>query len=101
MAKCKRCGKGGLFFKVNINGICANCERIEKLEAEENHLKSSIEQLKIDHSQTEKSYQEIKQNRDSLYNEIAEKAKKDALHQIADQIDMIIEIKNYKTLQIV
>ena len=32
MAKCKRCGKGGLFFKVNTNGICKDCERIEKLE---------------------------------------------------------------------
>jgi chromosome segregation ATPase len=87
MAKCKRCGKGGLFLRVNTNGVCTNCERIEKLETEENQLKTNIEQLKTDHSQTEKSYQEIKQNRDNLYNEITEKAKRDALNQIADQID--------------
>jgi hypothetical protein len=87
MARCRRCGKGGLFLKINKDGVCVNCERIERLEKEENHLKSSIEKLKTDHSQTEKSYHEIKQNRDSLYNEIAEKAKIDALKQIADQID--------------
>jgi septal ring factor EnvC (AmiA/AmiB activator) len=98
MAKCKRCGKGGLFHKVNENGICIECERIEKLEEEEKQLKAIIEQLKTDYSKTEgqlksnieqleKSYQEIKQNKDSLYNEIAEKAKKDALNQIAKQID--------------
>lgn len=29
MAKCKKCGKGGIFFKVNSNGICKDCERIE------------------------------------------------------------------------
>jgi chromosome segregation ATPase len=86
MAKCNRCGKGGLLHRVNASGICVECERIEKLEAEESQLKSSIEQLKTNHSQTEKSYNEIKQNRDTLYNEIAKKAKKDALEQIADQI---------------
>jgi chromosome segregation ATPase len=95
VAKCKRCGKGGLFLKVNVNGVCANCERIEKLEAEESQLKSSIEQLKTNHLQTEKSYQEIKQNRDHLYNEIAEKAKKDALVQIENQIaDKKTELDN-------
>lgn len=26
MAKCKKCGKGGLFFKVNPDGICKECE---------------------------------------------------------------------------
>lgn len=26
MAKCKKCGKGGLFFKVNKDGLCKKCE---------------------------------------------------------------------------
>jgi FKBP-type peptidyl-prolyl cis-trans isomerase (trigger factor) len=83
MVKCIRCGKGSLFFKVNVNGICKDCERIEKLEAEENQLKSRIEQLATDYAQAEKSYKEIIQNRDKLYTEIAEKAKNDALAQIS------------------
>jgi chromosome segregation ATPase len=104
MAKCKHCGKGGLFFKVNAEGLCVNCVRIEKLE-EERQLKASIEQLNKDYSQTEKSYKEIKQNRDSLYSEIAEKAKKEALDRIAGKIDdkkkelddIIFEIDENKT----
>ena len=27
MAKCKKCGKGGLFFKVNSDGLCADCAK--------------------------------------------------------------------------
>jgi hypothetical protein len=88
MAKCKRCGKGGLFLKVNDNGVCADCERIEKLEAEENRLKSGIEHFQSEYSKYEHSYNDIKQKRDNLYNEISEKAKNDALDQIASQIDV-------------
>jgi DNA repair exonuclease SbcCD ATPase subunit len=87
MAKCVKCGKSGIFFKVNTEGICKDCERIEKLKTEKNKLKFAIELLEIDYSRTQKSYEEIRQNRDNLYAEIAEKAKKDALGQIADQID--------------
>ncbi len=29
MVKCKRCGKGGLFFKVNGDGLCKKCELAE------------------------------------------------------------------------
>jgi hypothetical protein len=130
VAKCRRCGKGGLLFKVNVNGICKDCERIEKLESEETQLKLRIEQLTADcfqtekshkekleseenqsrsrkekleseetqlklrieqltadYSQAEKSYKEITQNRDTLYTEIAEKAKSDTLAQISDHIE--------------
>jgi hypothetical protein len=55
MARCKRCGKGGLFFKINADGICNDCERIEGLEAEEKQLKSRIERLISEYSRTEQS----------------------------------------------
>jgi hypothetical protein len=87
VAKCKRCGKSGLFLNVNKKGICTDCERIEKLEAEESRLKSSIEHLNKEYLQTKKSYNDMKQNRDRLYSEIVEKAKKDAMDQIANQIN--------------
>ncbi|MBE6878661.1 MAG: 3'-5' exonuclease [Ruminococcaceae bacterium] len=35
MAKCIKCGKHGLFFKVNHKGICTDCEASEKREIEE------------------------------------------------------------------
>jgi hypothetical protein len=94
MAKCSRCGKSGLFFKVNTLGICKDCERIERLQSEEKALIQSIEELQIKSNETEQSYNHIKNNRDTLYNQIAEKAKADALAQIQTQIDLKQEESN-------
>jgi septal ring factor EnvC (AmiA/AmiB activator) len=87
MAKCPRCGKHGLFFKVEQNGLCKDCNRIEKLEADERKLKEGIETLKAKYTAIGQAYQEIKGKKDELYNSIANKAKKDALETIADQIN--------------
>ena len=100
MAKCKHCGKGGLFFKVNINNICKDCERIEKLEHEEANLKKEIENLQINHQKTEQSYNDIKERRDTLYNEIAEKAKNDIEKKYEDTVIKTNEFEEkYETLQ--
>jgi hypothetical protein len=84
MAKCKRCGKGGLFYKVEQNGFCKECNRIVGLEAQEQKLILNIEHLESESSNFQKSYEDIKERRDTLHNEIAEKAKRDALVEIAD-----------------
>jgi hypothetical protein len=100
MAKCKRCNKGGLFFKVNLNGICKDCERIEKLEQEEAHLRNEIANLQIEHQKTELSYKDIKERRDTLYSEIAEQAKSDIKKECADIINTTSEFqKKYETIQ--
>jgi hypothetical protein len=87
MAKCNKCGKGGLFFKINSNGICKECERIVRLQAEERQLQERIVKIQADLSINEKSYNEIKDKRAALYKEIADQAKNDALSQISSQID--------------
>ncbi len=87
MAKCSKCGKSGIFFKVNTQGKCKECERIEKLLAEENEIKSNIELLGTKLIDTEKSYETIKSTRDTLYNQISDKAKHDALQAIQSEID--------------
>jgi hypothetical protein len=87
MATCRRCGKGGFFHKVNEQRLCVDCARIEALEAEEKQLQENIAHFKTEYSLNEKSYKNMKENRDILYNEIAEKAKKDALAQISELID--------------
>ncbi|MCK9170504.1 MAG: GIY-YIG nuclease family protein [Treponema sp.] len=87
MAKCSKCGKSGLFFKVNQQGLCKDCERIEKLTQEEAEIKSQIENFTAKRAEAEKSYEQIKATRDTLYNQIASKAKEDALHEIQNQID--------------
>jgi hypothetical protein len=87
MARCRRCGKGGLFHKVNERGLCADCARIEALETEAQKLQEDIGRFKSLCSENETAYNEIKEKKDVLYNKIAEKAKRDALNQIAYQID--------------
>jgi len=87
MAKCSKCGKSGIFFKVNSLGKCKECERIEKLLEEEASIISQIEVLTTKRIETEKSYEKIKSTRDILYNEISEQAKKDALQEIQTEID--------------
>lgn len=87
MAKCIKCGKRGLFFKVNSNSICKECDRIVQLQAEEQQLQERIAKIKDDYSVNEKALNEMKDNRDILYKEISDQAKKDALIKISDQID--------------
>lgn len=87
MAKCNKCGKGGFFFKVNSNGICKECERIARLQAEERQLQERIAKIQADISVNENSFNEMKDKRNELYKEIADQAKKDALSQISSQID--------------
>jgi len=99
LAKCKRCSKGGLFFKVNPSGICKDCERIEKLEQEETQLKKEIERLLNERQKNELSYNDIKERRDALYNEIAEKARNDIKKECEDIISKTDEFrKTYETL---
>jgi hypothetical protein len=97
MGKCVHCGKSGIFFKVNSNGKCIECERIEKLTLEENTLKSNITELLSKKSEVSLSYEKIKNERNALYNAIATKAKTDALNSIQSQIDN----RNNELVQIV
>ena len=100
MGKCRRCGKGGIFFKVNADGLCRECERIEKLEQEEAILKKEIEAFQIARQKTEQSFNDIKERRDALYNEIAEKAKNDIEKKCEDTINKTDEFqKKYEALQ--
>jgi hypothetical protein len=87
MATCKRCGKGGFFHKVNKNGLCADCEHIQKLEFEAQKIQEDIDRFKSLRVSDETLYNEMKEKKEILYNEIADKAKKDALSQIASQVD--------------
>jgi hypothetical protein len=87
MARCKRCGKGGLFHKVNRDGLCVDCARIESLEIEARRLQDDIDRFKSLRTTCEIAYNEIEEKKDKLYNSISDKAKNDALNQIAYQID--------------
>ena len=59
MGKCKRCGRKGFFFKVNSDGLCKNCEILEKLEKEEKVLNEKVSNLSLKLSDQEKLMKEL------------------------------------------
>lgn len=82
MAKCSRCGRGGLFRRVNANGVCKDCEILVQIEetcaqrteeaerlgvllndrqAEYNRLKAEAEAAAL--SKAEKELQKIEERR--------------------------------------
>lgn len=51
MAKCIRCGKKGLFLKINNFGLCSDCQNLADLKREvENRYYSGMEKLQADWS---------------------------------------------------
>lgn len=87
MAKCSRCGKSGIFFRVESSGTCKECNRIVQLEADERDLLSRISKLDNEVSQTTVSLNDVISRRDTIYAEISQRAKADALREIAGQIE--------------
>jgi|WetSurMetagenome_2_1015567.scaffolds.fasta_scaffold30469_2 hypothetical protein len=87
MAKCNRCGKKGFFLKVSLNGLCIDCERIEKLQKEEHQIHEKISKLNKDITTKESSIRDLEINRENIYKEILDQAKKDALFQVKNEID--------------
>lgn len=88
MAKCERCGKGGLFHKVEASGKCKDCNRIIGLEELEKALKESVNAKNSDLKKMGNDFRMLQDNRERLYQEISAKAKTDAMQEIADQIDI-------------
>lgn len=78
MAKCKRCGRGGLFRKLNESGLCSDCAALEMIEAHQVRLTSEIQQL-------ENRLENKKEEYDLLKNE----AKKDALAEAEKDLQAI------------
>lgn len=59
MAKCSRCGRKGLFFKVGKDGLCDNCTRLINLETTEAHLQESIQKLQENLKDQTKMYEDV------------------------------------------
>lgn len=60
MAKCSRCGRGGLFKKVNQNGLCKDCAALAEIEATHDRLTHEIEDLTKTLSDQKSIYSKIK-----------------------------------------
>lgn len=112
MAKCKRCGKKGLFLKVNSDGLCKACEIISEAEQEKNRIeleiqesKNHLSQINIDtqnaenllhryQEQAEKKSEELKnliQNRESVMQGMVREAETKALKNLHDEIQALVD----------
>lgn len=100
MAKCKRCGRKGIFFKVNSDGYCSNCTILFRLEEEQKQLETIISdcnnkiiQFNEEINRQEQLYKEYKTRNEDIYNEIKVKAESDAINEIQERIDELNEHK--------
>lgn len=58
MAKCSRCGRGGLFLKLK-DGLCANCQSTVQMEREQEEIRSQTEVLKAELADQKALYEKI------------------------------------------
>lgn len=60
MSKCTRCGRGGLFRKINAQGFCSDCDALVKIENQRNGLIEEIKQLGATLSDKQQAYSALK-----------------------------------------
>jgi len=89
MAKCKKCGKKGLFLKINADGVCRACqeaEEHEKLKAERDKELSELDTLKAHRNSEIAHLDMLLTNKKETYAALVEEAKKDALEHLNSEI---------------
>lgn len=61
MAKCTRCGRGGIFRKINQDGLCKDCAALVEIEKTRDNLNHQIGDLEETLADKQKTYSEIKE----------------------------------------
>lgn len=96
MAKCSKCGRKGLFFKVNENGLCKDCAALDIIAHEKANLETQISMRRADLSALQikiaeetEQFESISENRQSVYNSIKRQAEYDAINNIQNEIDSL------------
>lgn len=84
MAKCKRCGRVGLFLKLK-EGLCSNCESTVLMEKEQAEIKAKAEsELAALRNESDYLKRELAES-DALYNKILNDAKAQALKDVEEE----------------
>ncbi len=103
MAKCNHCGRKGIFFKVNSEGLCPNCAALKVIEDEKHQLEENIEAYKNDLSELRnkqfKEKEELKRledERQKTYNTIKRQAECAAIATVQGRIDELKQIEAEK-----
>ena len=108
MAKCNKCGRKGLFFKVNSEGLCPECAAQTLIDKEKQNIEEKRQQLNRDISDAEQrvakahrdlaneasEFERLKAERQKMYNEIKRQAESAAYATIKNQIDELTSQKD-------
>lgn len=93
MPKCKKCGRKGLFFKVNSEGLCSECAGLKLIEEEKEDLEGKIGSAKAELSRLLKSCDDERSNlkrledeRQAVYNTIKRQAECAAIATVKTQV---------------
>lgn len=89
MAKCKNCGRKGLFFKVNSDGLCPNCVTLKELESAISEGKNNLAELNSNISREKQELSRLTTERQKVFCEIKQQAENAAIANVKDQIDKL------------
>jgi len=78
MARCARCNKSGFFLKVNSDGLCPDCQSLQRIEAENKKVEEINNAIASLDSQLK--------DKQALHDDIAAKAKVEALANVENEI---------------
>lgn len=107
MAKCSKCGRKGLFFKVNENGLCKDCAALDLIAHEKANLEKQIGMCKTDLSALQQKISEeteqfniISANKQQVFDKIKQLAKADAIAEVQDKIDSLKVERDKRELEV-
>lgn len=87
MAQCGKCGKKGLFLKLNSEGMCKACsellehqKKLDELQAEQQKVENAIKNKR-------KDLKELETNRQKTYDTIKRQAESAAIANIKDELE--------------
>lgn len=96
MAKCNRCGRKGLFFRVNSEGLCKDCEALTAIEKRKQELDDDVnllcrqaEDYKQQIELKVNEVQELESNRQKIYDSLKQQAEQAALANIQNEINLL------------
>lgn len=107
MAKCSKCGRKGLFFKVNENGLCKDCAALDLIAHEKTNLETQIGMCRTDLSALQQKISEeteqfniISANKQQVFDKIKQLAKADAIAEVQDKIDSLKVERDKRELEV-
>ncbi len=104
MGKCSKCGRKGLFFKVNSEGLCADCAALKIIEKEKQELeekisleKNNLSEIRQKSAIESSELKRLETERQKTYDTIKRQAESAAIAKVRNQIDELEKERTSKS----